>query len=808
MQVAATLLPAVQTHLADVLWFVGLELEADGSKVEPKKAYTALIQLLVQKKLMSDELLLSRLENDVLQDSGLIRDASDFHKKQVGPPATTANGRPVYTTRLSAPAAPLSRLPPDSLSSPSQVKMNTRQLYTQQKYNLFREETEGYSKLIAELSELPAATDYTSTRGCKSAAEVIQNLQSLIGYFDLDPNRVLDLVLEALEAVPSRVANRALVSLFNPKFIPHMIGFKFSLYSGRGAATPPESLYDMCSLLLSQVRPRLATSPWPSHAFSRLLSHVCALVLLLGQGSVSLEQVLPHLQPNPKAMVDLDTKRVQARLTEAKKKMQPSLTASGGGAADSAPSQVGSQRKGLMDFGSLDGDAAPSAPAAPAPAEGKDDEEELSSSSAFERLQPLALLRALLKLKEWRAAKLLMIELDSVDVAAYPPIAEALCGLLDWITAPAYAPLSPQATLFATASALSAPAGAAAASDAAEAEAMDVEAAAVVTDAPPVDDGAAAAGVNSTSLQPATTAAGAVIAAVPLLQRLGPYLHTEPLLVARMCRLCCAAFTSASAAEPPAQRVLDAIDMCIDAAILPALTVSSANPGLVHELWHLLEKRPYTARYRSYGVLHSKLKDADAHPELAMARAKTEEDTKRMMRRLSKENTKQYGRHLGKITHCVPSVVFDVMLGQIQSYDSLHTSLAHVACPPHQTSLGATWQVRQPHRAGGRHDEVPHPNVIRRTHFHRPFPPLESKEDAAQDGRPQRLPVDAGARSPHISPQLPTAPHISPHLPTSPHISTSLCGCSCDLRPHLSPPRVPNLPTPTDISHHISPLDD
>ena len=73
-----------------------------------------------------------------------------------------------------------------------QVKMNTRQLYTQQKYNLFRvrtaqhstqsscrhtcalppfwattltthclpplqEETEGYSKLIAELSELPSA---------------------------------------------------------------------------------------------------------------------------------------------------------------------------------------------------------------------------------------------------------------------------------------------------------------------------------------------------------------------------------------------------------------------------------------------------------------------------------------------------------------------------------------------------------------------------------------------------------------------------------------------------------------------------
>ena len=42
-----------------------------------------------------------------------------------------------------------------------------------------------------------------------------------------------------------------------------------------------------------------------------------------------------------------------------------------------------------------------------------------------------------------------------------------------------------------------------------------------------------------------------------------------------------------------------------------------------------------------------------------------------MMRRLSKENTKQYGRYLGKITHGVPSVVFDTILEQIQAYDNL-----------------------------------------------------------------------------------------------------------------------------------------
>jgi len=63
-------------------------------------------------------------------------------------------------------------------------------------------------------------------------------------------------------------------------------------------------------------------------------------------------------------------------------------------------------------------------------------------------------------------------------------------------------------------------------------------------------------------------------------------------------------------------------------------------------MWKLLEKRPYTSRYRSYGVLHARLKDDSSHPELVKARANTADLTKKMMRRLSKENTKQYGRHL------------------------------------------------------------------------------------------------------------------------------------------------------------------
>ena len=523
-----------------------------------------------------------------------------------------------------------------------------------------QEETEGYSKLIAELSELPSAggADNTSTRGCKSANEVVMNIQSLIGYFDLDPNRVLDLVLEALEAVPSRVANKQLVSLFNPEFIPHMIGFKFSLYSGRGASAPPESLYNMCGLLLAQ-------------------------------GSVSLEAILPHLTPDIKTMADLDEKRASEKRTEARKKGQVSLggggDASGGGgfaglsAKNAMGSQVGS-RKSLADFGSLDGgddkgggsSSQPTAGAAEAKAAAEKsaeaEEEELSTSTEFEKLQPLGLLRALLKARDWKAARQLIIELDGVDVAAYPPVAEALCELLDWLTEPAYRPIAPSTTLFSSSSA-PAPAVAATESTEAAAGASSGPVAEEAEDSMDVDgDGALAASAQPsvTGLTPATTPTGAVFAAVPLLRMLGPYLHTEPLLIARMCRLCVAAM----AEKGTEQKVVDAIDACIDLSILPALTVSSANPGLVHELWRLLEKRPYTARSRSYGVLHNKLKELEAHPELAMARAKTADDTKKMMRRLSKRipnNTDAiWADHALR-----SSVVFDTILEQIQAYDNL-----------------------------------------------------------------------------------------------------------------------------------------
>ena len=96
------------------------------------------------------------------------------------------------------------------------------------------------------------------------------------------------------------------------------------------------------------------------------------------------------------------------------------------------------------------------------------------------------------------------------------------------------------------------------------------------------------------------------------------------------------------------------------------------------------------------GVLASKM-DENTSPELAMAKALTADATKRMLRRLSKDNTKQYGRHLGKISHSNPGTVFDTILSQVQGYDNMIVPIVDMraAAPPTRGPLRV--QRPQPH---------------------------------------------------------------------------------------------------------------
>lgn len=125
------------------------------------------------------------------------------------------------------------------------VRLKTRLYYKQAKYNLLREESEGYAKLITELMDagggLPAKTMMT-------------RVLCLIGQFNLDPNRVIDIALECYECCATQ--KDFYISLLkeikaNKDYLCTLLGFKYTFYHAAGKVTP-FSLYVITSSLIRE----------------------------------------------------------------------------------------------------------------------------------------------------------------------------------------------------------------------------------------------------------------------------------------------------------------------------------------------------------------------------------------------------------------------------------------------------------------------------------------------------------------------------------------------------------------------------
>lgn len=103
--------------------------------------------------------------------------------------------------------------------------------------------------------------------------------------------------------------------------------------------------------------------------------------------------------------------------------------------------------------------------------------------------------------------------------------------------------------------------------------------------------------------------------------------------------------------------------------LIPALALSEPNPSTTHELWEVLRNFTYTARFAMYGEWKDRL--YKRMPELRVKRVEVERDAKGLLKRLSSDNVKQFGRSLAKIAHTNPCVLFEIALNQVQSYDNL-----------------------------------------------------------------------------------------------------------------------------------------
>ncbi|KAK4484105.1 hypothetical protein RD792_011325 [Penstemon davidsonii] len=135
-----------------------------------------------------------------------------------------------------------------------EVRVNTRLLYQQTKFNLLREESEGYAKLVTLLCQLPEASVENAS------VPIVGIIKSLIGHFDLDPNRVFDIIfngvfyVKVLECFELQLDNSVfldLIPMFPKSHASQILGFKFQYYQRMEIDSPaPTGLYQLAALLV------------------------------------------------------------------------------------------------------------------------------------------------------------------------------------------------------------------------------------------------------------------------------------------------------------------------------------------------------------------------------------------------------------------------------------------------------------------------------------------------------------------------------------------------------------------------------
>uniref|UniRef100_A0A1I8GSZ2 THO complex subunit 2 n=1 Tax=Macrostomum lignano TaxID=282301 RepID=A0A1I8GSZ2_9PLAT len=531
-----------ESLLADALSVVDLETTLKSQNSPERQRLLALIRQCQSMQLTVEPLLKERLTDETLEELDIIASKQAFQSRY--------------------------------------VKLKTRLFYKQQKFNLLREENEGFAKLIVELGALAS---------------------------------VLDLVLDACE-VRSDEAEQLLdmVRLYrpNPADLCQLLGHKFTFY--QGAATPT-GLYRVCA---AAVKSKLA----------------------------ELRLLLPHLWPSMSEMEPLLTQQLQEAKKYARKAAAsaPLLDAAAldvnldqlavPGFRASQPTQPMApplmqqseqhqqqHTTGATPSTAIDLDAADSSSAAAAD---PDPESNLVAGSAvadllqgpagaqFAHNQLLGLAEALLEAGDFNSARVLLDKFPSGIAGCHPALNRRLCTIGHAVIESAYATVCRLP-------------------------------ACVRSHRAPI----AVADHLLSSAEPGE----ALKNVAQLLSYLGPAVCLDSALVAKLCRLAEAFLAARAKAGQSAviDAAFQAVFNLLDECILPALSLSEANCPLGELVWSLVRHLPFDLRYRLYGQY--------------------------VMKRLTKDNVKQQGRQLGKLSHSNPGPLFEVVIEQITRYDNLVT---------------------------------------------------------------------------------------------------------------------------------------
>ncbi|CAL0313802.1 unnamed protein product [Lupinus luteus] len=428
-----------------------------------------------------------------------------------------------------------------------EVRVNTRLLYQQTKFNLLREESEGYAKLVTLLcgdSEVPTEKASTATIG------IIK-------------------VLECFELQPENHVFLELIPIFPKSHASQILGFKFQYYQRMEVTSSvPFGLYKLTALLVKQ-------------------------------NFIDLDSIYAHLLPNDDEAFEHYNSFSSKRLDEANKIGKINLAATGKDLMDDEkPGDV------TIDlFAALDMET--------------DAIEERTPE--LQNNQTLGLLIGFLSVDDWLIEKSISSAYDIICQTHRQNSGSPTGGGTD---------------------------------------AMDED---------------NSSGDGSFIDLPKEL--------FQMLACAGPYLYRDTMLLQKVCRVLRGYYLSAlelvsrkdGGALNPHLHLKDAklrVDAALGTCLLPSLQLIPANPAVGHEIWELMNLLPYEVRYRLYGEWE---RDDERFPMLLAARQTAKLDTRRILKRLAKENLKQLGRMVAKLAHANPMTVLRTIVHQIEAYRDMIT---------------------------------------------------------------------------------------------------------------------------------------
>lgn len=136
-------------------------------------------------------------------------------------------------------------LPQGQETKKREGQVNGSLFYKLNKFNALREENEGFSKMIVCLHSFGAAAAASQD----NIPQILMEIRSLIGYFDLDPNRVAALVLDVFQDQWDNLAYLQLLPLFSAQAVSASLAFIYAFYKKEGEVAP-DNLYRMSVQLI------------------------------------------------------------------------------------------------------------------------------------------------------------------------------------------------------------------------------------------------------------------------------------------------------------------------------------------------------------------------------------------------------------------------------------------------------------------------------------------------------------------------------------------------------------------------------